>query len=112
MLETKNFPINFFKNELIDEVLTRYYQTFSVTLDTADYVPAVYNEKIKRYIFRNLKQTFRKINREDRKFQRELRRQRALEEKALKSSDGEPSLELTDVSELPLEEEPKNEQST
>lgn len=63
--------MNYHKNDLIDECLTRFYQTFLITLDTADYVPDKYNEKILKYIFKNMKKAFGKINREDRRWQRE-----------------------------------------
>ena len=64
--------INFNKNKLINETLDKYYDTFSHTLDTTDFVPEKYNKKICKYIFKNMKKTFRKINKEDRKFQREF----------------------------------------
>jgi hypothetical protein len=66
--------INFNKNKLINETLDKYYETFSHTLDTADYVPEKYNEKICKYIFKNMKKAFRKIDKEDRKYQKELNR--------------------------------------
>lgn len=66
--------INYNKNELINKTLDIYYDTFSHTLDTADFVPEKYNKHICKYIFKNLKKAFRKINREDRKYQRQLRR--------------------------------------
>lgn len=66
--------INYNKNKLINKTLDTYYDTFSHTLDTFDFVPEKYNAKISRYIFKNLKRTFRKIDREDRKFQREFKK--------------------------------------
>ncbi|MDE7301476.1 MAG: hypothetical protein K2N47_04830, partial [Clostridia bacterium] len=63
--------MNYHKNDLIDECLVRYYTTFSHTLDTADYVPDKYNAKILKYIFKNMKRSFRKIDREDRRWQKE-----------------------------------------
>ena len=63
--------INFNKNKLINETLGKYYDTFSHTLDTADYVPEKFNTKIGKYIFKNMKRAFRLIDREDRKYQRE-----------------------------------------
>ena len=66
--------INFNKNKLINETLDKYYETFSHTLDTADYVPEKYNEKICKYIFKNMKKAIRKIDKEDRKYQKELNR--------------------------------------
>ena len=64
--------LNFNKNDLINDVLSEYYKTFSLTLDTADFVPEKYNSKISKYIFKNLKKMFRKIDKEDKRFQREL----------------------------------------
>lgn len=63
--------MNYHKNDLIDECLTRFYTTFAHTLDTADYVPDKYNDKILKYIFKNMKKSFGKINRENRRWQRE-----------------------------------------
>ena len=64
--------INFNKNKLINMVLEKYYETFSMTLDTADYVPEKYNDKIIKYIFKNMKKAFRRIDREDNRYQRKL----------------------------------------
>ena len=47
--------INYNKNKLINECLGKYYETFARTLDTADFVPAEYNDKINAYIFKNMK---------------------------------------------------------
>ena len=66
--------INFNKNKLINQTLDKFYDTFSHTLDTADYVPEKFNMKICKYIFKNMKIAFRKIDREDRKFQRALKK--------------------------------------
>ena len=66
--------INFYKNELINSVLDNYYETFSHTLDTAEFVPEKYNQKINKYIFKNMKKAFKKIDREDRIYQRQAKR--------------------------------------
>ena len=66
--------INFNKNKLINETLDKYYETFSHMLDTSDYVPERFNNKIGKYIFKNMKKAFRGIDREDRKYQREFKR--------------------------------------
>ena len=63
--------INFNKNKLINSVLTNFYNTFALTLDTSDFVPEKYNEKISKYIFKNMKKAFKKIDKEDRAFQRD-----------------------------------------
>lgn len=64
--------INYNKNDLIEECLDRYYGTFIRTLDTADYVPDKYNEKILKYIFKNMKKQFGRLNAEDRQFRWDL----------------------------------------
>lgn len=62
--------LNYNKNKLINECLTKYYETFAHTLDTADYVPEKFNNKILNYIFKNMRKQFRKLDKEDRAFQR------------------------------------------
>lgn len=69
--------LNFHKNELINATLVEFYKTFEHTLDTVDYVPEKYNAKICAYIFKNMKKTFRKIDRVDRVYQRQLRKQKS-----------------------------------
>ena len=59
--------MEFIKNDLLDEVLKRNFQTFEITLDTADYVPAKYGKKIHKVIFKNMKKQMRRINPEYRK---------------------------------------------
>jgi len=59
--------MEFIKNELINAVLEKYFETFSKTLDTADYVPAKYGKKIHAYIFKNMKRKFKEVDREYRK---------------------------------------------
>ena len=38
--------LNYNKNKLINQALTKYYETFSYTLDTVDFVPEKFNKKI------------------------------------------------------------------
>ena len=66
--------INYHKNKLINKTLDKYYETFSHTLDTVDFVPEKFNIKIGKYIFKNMKKAFRQIDKEDRVYQRELRK--------------------------------------
>ena len=66
--------INYHKNELINQCLDEFYETFSHTLDTAEFVPEKYNDKINKYIFKNMKKAFRKIDKEDRIYQRQAKR--------------------------------------
>ena len=67
--------MDFYKNDLIDETLDRFYSTFQHTLDTCDYVPAPYAKKIDAYIFKAMKSAFKYINREDRAYKRRLRQE-------------------------------------
>ena len=64
--------VNYNKNKLINKTLDEYYNTFSHTLDTCDFVPQKFNDKISKYIFKNMKKSFAKIDKEDRKFQKEF----------------------------------------
>ena len=73
--------INYNKNKLINTCLETYYATFAQTLDTADFVPEKYNKKILAYIFKNMKRQFRKIDREDRPYQRAVRKREKLKAK-------------------------------
>ena len=80
--------INYNKNKLINTCLETYYDTFSRTLDTADFVPEKYNKKILAYIFKNMKRQFRRLDREDRRYQRAMRKKDRLKEKQ-KAKDGQ-----------------------
>ena len=64
--------INYNKNKLINKALEQYYETFSRTLDTADFVPQKFNDKISKYIYKNMKKALKKIDKEDRIFQKKL----------------------------------------
>ena len=80
--------INFNKNKLINSVLTNFYNTFALTLDTSDFVPEKDNEKISKYIFKNMKKAFKKIDKEDRAFQRDYEKKVKLKEKENKCKGG------------------------
>ena len=78
--------INYNKNKLINQCLVKYYETFAHTLDTSDYVPEKYNDKILKYIFKNMKRQFRKIDKEDRKYQCEANKKARLKAKQAKKN--------------------------
>lgn len=78
--------LNYNKNKLINECLITYYGTFAHTLDTLDYVPEKYNNKILKYIFKNMKRQFRKIDKEDRIYQAEQRKKARLKAKQAKKN--------------------------
>ena len=73
--------LNYNKNRLINACLCKYYETFSHTLDTADFVPQKYNDKILNYIFKNMKRSFKKIDKEDRRYQKQLNKKRQVKSK-------------------------------
>ncbi len=73
--------INYNKNKLINKCLIKYYETFSHTLDTADFVQDKYNDKILAYIFKNMRKTFKRLNREDKLFQKQVRKKQAQKKK-------------------------------
>ena len=76
--------INYNKNKLINQVLDKYYDTFAHMLDTCDYVTEKYNNKIGKYIFKNMKRQFKLIDKEDRKFQRKFKNKIKQKEKVNK----------------------------
>ncbi len=81
--------INYNKNKLINECLVKYYETFAHTLDTADYVPEKFNKRILAYIFKNMKRAFRKVDREDKRKQREFLKKAKAKAKAKKKENFE-----------------------
>lgn len=78
---------DFHKNDLIDETLERYYETFKCTLDTLDFVPAKTNTYILKYIDKNLRKTFRRVNKEERMYQKEIKSAEKEERKAEKEEE-------------------------
>lgn len=78
--------INFNKNKLINKTLDNYYKTFHHTLDTEDFVEPKINKMISKYICKNLKRHFRKIDKEDRIYQQGLKKQQKLLEKQNKQA--------------------------
>lgn len=57
----KKIKLDFYENNLIKETLNEYYDTFRHTLDTADYVPEKFNDKISKYIYKKMQQKFNEI---------------------------------------------------
>ena len=66
--------MNFNKNKLIDKTLKQFYKSYYVTLDTADFVTVKTNQKIYKYIDKNLKNAFRLIDKEDKKHQKRYKK--------------------------------------
>lgn len=65
--------MEFEKNKLINEVLIKNFETFSLTLDTIDFVPEKFLNKIYKYIFKNMKKQFKTIDKEYSKYLKEKR---------------------------------------
>ena len=86
--------INFNKNNLINKTLDKYYETFSHTLDTADYVPDKFNDKISKYIYKNMKKAFRQIDKEDRIYQKDIKRKLKLKQQEETSNKDHPKSKL------------------
>lgn len=53
--------LNLYKFDLMDMLLNRTYLTFSMTLDTEDFVPENVNKKIRKNIFKQFKKSYKKI---------------------------------------------------
>lgn len=57
----KKIKLDFYESELIKQTLKEYYETFECTLDTADYVPEKFNNKIDKYIYKKMQRKFSEI---------------------------------------------------
>ena len=79
--------INYNKNKLINQALDKYYDTFAHMLDTTEYVPQKYNDKVGKYIFKNMKKQFKLIDKEDRKYQREIKKKIKLKNQEMKKKE-------------------------
>ena len=75
--------MNFNKNKLIDKTLKQFYKSYYVTVDTADFVTAKTNQKIYKYIDKNLKNAFRLMDREDKKHQKRYKKVEKQKDKIL-----------------------------
>lgn len=64
--------IDYYKNELMNEWQIKSYQSFGLTMDVLDYVPAKYLKKIHKSIYKCMKQQKRRIDGENRAYQRTL----------------------------------------
>ncbi len=92
-----NDKINYNKNDLLDELHARFFQSYSLTLDTADYIPQKYIDKVYKELYKSQKAQYRKIGKTDKDYQKWFRaqlpeliaeRQRQLLQAELKNKDG------------------------
>ena len=65
-----NQKINYNENDLLDELHVRFFQSFAVTLDVADYVPQKYIEKVYKQIYKALKRRYKKIAKTNKAYQK------------------------------------------
>lgn len=64
----------FFKNRLMQETLIEHYKTFSLTLDTQDFVPSKYCKKIHKTLFKDLKRSIKLNVKETRYYNKQEKR--------------------------------------
>ena len=100
--------MNYHKNDLLDECLDRFYCTFSHTLDTSDYVPQAFNDKILKYIFKCMRKKFRELDIEDRQYQKAQRREERMRAKISSSSEALASDEESEQEESGVNDESQN----
>ena len=110
----------FYKNKLMQEVLVENYKTFSLTLDTQDFIPAKYCKKIHKYLFKDLKkgiklsdkETRLYIKQERRKIRKKRKQKREKELKVkfatIKSKFFAKRKKINEKTELPQKKEKKN----
>lgn len=58
------FDLDFYKSKAYRRVLVEFYKTMSLTLDTQDFVSAKYDERIKAFIFKDMRSKIKSINRQ------------------------------------------------
>lgn len=64
-----NENVNYNENDLLDELHARFFQSFALTLDTADYVPDKYIDKVYKRIYKAQKKQYKKIGKTDKAYQ-------------------------------------------
>ena len=64
------FDIDFYKAKAYRRVLKEFYTTMQMTLDTSDFVSVKYDEKIKAFIFKDMRSKIKSINRQYARFEK------------------------------------------
>lgn len=54
--------MDFNKNDMINETLDKYFETWQHTQDTSDFVDEKFLKRVDKYIFKNLVKQFRRID--------------------------------------------------
>lgn len=65
-----NDKINYNENDLLDELHKRCFQSFALTLDTADFVPQNYIDKVYKRIYKVQKKQYKKLGRTNKEYQK------------------------------------------
>lgn len=65
-----NETINYNMIDLMDELHTRFFQSFELTLDIADYVPQIYIDKVCKQIYKVQKRKYKEIYKTDKSYQK------------------------------------------
>ncbi len=65
-----NELINFNKNDLLDALHERFFESYRKTLDIADYVPQSYIDKVYKQIYKAQKAMYKQVNKRDKAFQK------------------------------------------
>ncbi len=65
--------MNFNKNDLMDAVNIRFFESFALTLDKEGFVPRDFLDEIEEEIFKALKKAWKKIDKEDKRYQKSLK---------------------------------------
>lgn len=60
---------------MLDELHARFFQSYSLTLDTADYIPQKYIDKVYKELYKSQKAQYRKIGKTDKDYQKWFREQ-------------------------------------
>lgn len=60
--------MDFKENELINDVLINYYETFNLMLDTPDFVPDRVNNYISKFLAKRLRKKLREVKKEYKKY--------------------------------------------
>lgn len=62
--------INYNKNDLLDELHERFFMSYAKTLDTADYVPQSYIDKVYKQIYKAQKAMYKLIGKRNKEYQK------------------------------------------
>ena len=65
-----NERINYNEFDLLDELINRAFQSFALTLDTEDYVPASFINQVCTWIYKIEKKRYKKLKKQNKQYQK------------------------------------------